>query len=87
MSESTRRGFLGAAGAGAAALGAAAVAPSAFAAGGRRRLSARQLQSRQPVVAYVKDRRRGTVSLMVGEREVLVTDHDLVARMLEAVGE
>ncbi len=83
MSESTRRGFLGAAGAGAAAIGAVAVAPTAFAKEGKR-LTARQLRSRQPVVAYVKDRRRGQVSLMVGERELVVTDHDLVARLLEA---
>jgi hypothetical protein len=84
MSDSTRRGFLGMAGAGAVAVGTAAVAPAALAddapwprVGGR---------STEPVVAYVQDVSKGELALMVGEREVVVQDRDLVNRILNAAG-
>jgi hypothetical protein len=38
----------------------------------------------EPLVAYVKDAASGLVSVMAGEREVLRTDPDLVARLLNA---
>ena len=38
----------------------------------------------EPVVAYVQDPKAGVLHLMVGEREVIVEDHDLVARILNA---
>ena len=40
----------------------------------------------EPVVAYVQNPRAGVLHLMVGEREVIVEDHDLVARILNAAG-
>lgn len=74
MNESSRRGFLAVTGAGVAAV---AVAPAALAAG-----SASTEPSHQgPVVAYVKDAAEGVVAVMVGEREVVVTDRELVARI------
>jgi hypothetical protein len=39
------------------------------------------------VVAYVKDHRSSELRLMVGEREVVVHDRDLVNRILNAAGE
>ncbi len=71
------------AGAGAVAASAAALAPAA---------SARDLDAQAPpegtatdsVVAYVSDARKGDVSLMVGEREVVVNDRALANRILNA---
>ena len=40
----------------------------------------------EPVVAYVQNPKAGVLHLMVGEREVVVEDHDLVARILNAAG-
>ena len=42
--------------------------------------------AREPVVAYVEDHRSGRLRLMVGEREVVVHDRDLVTRILNAAG-
>ena len=83
MSETSRRKFLAVAGAGAAAAGTVAVtAGSARAAQARRRPDAAQ----DTVVAYVKNHRSDELRLMVGEREVVVHDRDLVTRILNAAG-
>jgi hypothetical protein len=83
MSETSRRKFLEITGAGAAVAGAAVAAPSAaFATETRRRESA----ATEPVVAYIKDASSSEISLMVGEREVVVHDQDLVHRILNAAG-
>ena len=37
-------------------------------------------------MAYVQDPKVGVLRLMVGDREVIVEDHDLVARILNAAG-
>ena len=37
-------------------------------------------------MAYVKDHRPASLRLMVGEREVVVHDRDLVNRILNAAG-
>ena len=82
MTETSRRNLLAVAGAGAAA-GAVALAPgAASAATARPRAGAAQ----EAVVAYIQDHRSDTVSLMVGEREVVVRDRDLVTRILNAAG-
>jgi hypothetical protein len=82
MSDTSRRKFLATTGAGVAAgavvgLGGgtaqAATVPGKHAA-------------TDPVVAYVQDPKAGVLHLMVGEREVIVEDHDLVARILNAAG-
>lgn len=40
--------------------------------------------SSDPVVAYVRDGRRGEVAIMVGDREVVRRDPELVRRLLHA---
>jgi hypothetical protein len=42
--------------------------------------------AKESVVAYVEDHRSGRLRLMVGEREVVVHDRDLVTRILNAAG-
>jgi Ubiquitinol-cytochrome C reductase Fe-S subunit TAT signal len=75
----SRRNFLVCAGAGAAAVGAAVFAPEAAAAPVRAPAGASG-----PLVAYVTDMRAGELTLMVGEREIVVHDPDLAARLARA---
>lgn len=70
-------------GTGAAAVGAVTVVPGA-AFGGQTARSERS--AKESVVAYVKDARSSELVLMVGEREVVVNDRDLVNRLLNAAG-
>jgi hypothetical protein len=81
MSDTSRRKFLAVTGAGAAAGTVAMTAGKASAAASRKPGSARE-----SVVAYVRDHRSGELRLMVGEREVVVHDKDLVTRILNAAG-
>ena len=83
MNDTSRRKFLAAAGAGAAAGTVVAVSGSASAAATARR---NKNAATEPVVAYVEDPRSGVLRLMVGEREVIVEDHDLVTRILNHAG-
>lgn len=87
MSDATRRGFLVFAGAGtAAAVGAVAV-PKIFrdeagATGDTGpQLAAEDLTGAESFVVHVKDVKSGRLAIMVGEREVLVTDRELAARL------
>jgi hypothetical protein len=82
MSDTSRRKFLAVAGAGTAAGAVVSLSGGAADAVTRRRQDA----AAEPVVAYVQDPRAGVLRLMVGEREVIVEDHDLVARILNAAG-
>ena len=82
MSDTSRRKFLAAAGAGTAAGAVVSLSGGAAEAVTRRRHDA----ATEPVVAYVQDPKVGVLHLMVGEREVIVEDHDLVARILNAAG-
>jgi hypothetical protein len=84
MGETSRRRFIGVAGAGAAATGATVLIPGAAVAA-QARLRGDSAQA--PVVAYVEDIGSDTVVLMVEEREVVVHDRDLVHRLLNAAGE
>jgi hypothetical protein len=83
MSDTSRRKFLAVAGAGAAAgtVGLTGVASAASAETRRKPDSAQET-----VVAYVKDHRSSKLRLMVGEREVVVNDRDMVNRILNAAG-
>jgi hypothetical protein len=83
MSETTRRGFLGVAGAGAAAVGAVAITPGSAFAGETQQ---KENGAKESVVAYIKDHKADSMTLMVGEREVVVHDRDLVNRILNAAG-
>ena len=79
-SDSSRRGFLILAGAGAAAVGAVALAAPASASE-RENEPDREVSADGPLVAYVSDLRRGDLSVMVGEREVVVHDPALCASL------
>ena len=82
MTDTSRRKLIAVAGAGAAA-GAVALTPGmAFA----RETRAREGSATESVVAYVEDHRSDTVTFLIGEREVVVRDRDLVARILNAAG-
>ena len=80
MIDSTRRGFLATAGAGAAAVGIGAIAPSAGAATAHVSAKAPRHAS-GALVAHVVDVHGDTVIVMAGEREVVVHDRELVARL------
>jgi hypothetical protein len=83
MSGTSRRRFIGVAGAGAAAVGATTLVP-AVASAAQTRLHGRS--ARSTVVACV-DPGSDEVTLMVDEREVVIRDRDLVNRLLNAAGE
>lgn len=83
MSDTSRRKFLAVAGAGAAA-GTVGLTGVASAASGETRQTSNS--AKETVVAYVKDHRSSKLRLMVGEREVIVHDRDLVNRILNAAG-
>ncbi len=84
MSDTSRRRFIGAAGAGVAAVGVTALGAGAASAA-QTRLHGRS--AKEPLVAHVGDITSDEVSLMVGDREVVVHDRDLVTRLLNAAGE
>ncbi len=82
MSETNRRKFLAVTGAGAAAGTVGMVAGPAAAAETRRRSDSAQ----EGVLAHIADHNSSKLTLMVGEREVIVHDRDLVNRILNAAG-
>ena len=86
MNDATRRGFLATAGIGAAAVGVAAVAPGASAATAVKAKAHKGVKVDGPVGAYVQDAAKGEVVVFAGEREVTVTDHDLVAHLTSKLG-
>ncbi|MDX6324404.1 MAG: hypothetical protein QOK15_758 [Nocardioidaceae bacterium] len=82
MGQTSRRTFLNSAGAGAAVGVVGIGASSASASAAVRQGNAAQ----ETVVAYVEDHQGSQVRLLVGEREVVVRDRDLVVRLLNAAG-
>ncbi|QNE16863.1 twin-arginine translocation signal domain-containing protein [Kribbella qitaiheensis] len=91
MSDATRRGFLVFAGAGtAAAVGAVAAGPKLFgdqpdAAPASTPLQPADLATAESFVVHVKDVKSGQLAILVGDREVLVTDRELAQRLAGAV--
>lgn len=80
MSDTTRRNVIIAGATGAAVVvGAAGTAQAAT-----RKRNPRRAQ--EPLVAHVEDHGGDVVTLMLGEREVVVRDRDLVERLLDAAG-
>ena len=71
------------AGAGAAAVGAVAVAPAALASGEKDGDSPVTVDG--PLVAYISDIGTGEVSVMKGEREVVIHDRALCATLARAL--
>jgi hypothetical protein len=82
MTETSRRKLIVAAGAGAAAGTVGLTSGRASAA----EVTRHPGSAHEPVVAFVKDHRSAELRLMVGEREVVVHDRDLVTRILNAAG-
>ncbi len=83
MSNTDRRKFLAVTGAGAAAGTVALTAGPVFAAGESRPSKDAATES---VVAYIENHTSSELRLMLGDREVVVHDRDLVARILNAAG-
>jgi hypothetical protein len=82
MGDTNRRQLLAGAGAGVAAGTIGLTIAPAHAGEARRSTSS----ARESVVAYVKDHTSSELRLMVGEREIVVHDRDLVNRILNAAG-
>ena len=77
MSSTTRRAFVqnsAAAAAGMTALGALVAAQA----------DAEVTHESRPVVAYVRDARKGEISVMAGDRTVSIHDRQLAARLTKA---
>lgn len=83
MSETNRRKFLATAGAG-TAVGVAGLTVGPLAGSATASPSGRS--AKEHVVAVVGDHRGSTITLLVGDREVVVHDRDLVVRLLNAAG-
>jgi hypothetical protein len=84
MPDSTRRNFLIATGAGAAAVGVASALPGSAESQPATGKQAKLPADAQPLVAHISDPSSGSLSLLVGEREVIVHDPELVARIARA---
>jgi hypothetical protein len=84
MTEPTRRNFLIASGAGAAAVGMAAAVPGTAGARTPDPTSVTLPHDATDLMVHVADPSTGNLALYVGEREVLVHDRELVARLARA---
>ena len=83
MSEPVRRDLFKVAGAGVVAVGAVALSPR-----GAEAAQATALPHdahRHEILAHVKDARTGRITVMVGDYEVEIIDHALVARLAHSV--
>ena len=87
MAKLTRRGFIRKTSVGAATLGALVAvprlaeveaAPQPHAAGGPR------AGQHEPLLAHVRNRASGEIALLVGTREVVIHDRELVMRLVKA---
>jgi hypothetical protein len=95
MNSANRRGFLKIAGAGAAAAGAASLLPGAESVaiaepapvpeGAHAPAATLPDGAAGSMVAYIHDVSSGEVAVMVEGRQVIISDHDLVARLATAV--
>ena len=87
MAKLTRRDLIKQTSAGAAALGALAAVPGLAGAQGAPEAHAAGLSAADrngPLVAYLRDVAVGEIGLLVGTREIIVRDPDLVQRLLKA---
>jgi hypothetical protein len=87
MAQMTRRDVLKKTSAGAAAVGALIIAPglvSADVVAAGRAPTHTPPSTHEPLVAYVRDVSAGELTLMVGTREIVVRDHALVMRLVQA---
>jgi len=89
MAEVTRRGFIKKTSVGAVALGTMATVPgmgmtAAHAAAGHPATDLTAAELREPLVAHVRNVASGEIAVMVGEREVIIQDRELAARLARA---
>jgi hypothetical protein len=87
MAKLTRREVIKQTSAGAAALGALAALPGLAGAQGAPEAHAAGLAAADrtgPLVAYLRDVAGGEIGLLVGTREIIVRDRELVERLLKA---
>ena len=87
MAKLTRRDLIKQTSAGAAALGALAAVPGLAGAQGAPEAPAAGLaltDGNGPLVAYLRDVAVGEIGLLVGTREIIVRDRELVQRLLRA---
>jgi hypothetical protein len=87
MAKLTRRDLIKQTSAGAAALGALAAVPGLAGAQGAPEAHAAGpavADGNGPVVAYLRDVAAGEIGLLVGTREIIVRDRELVQRLLKA---
>jgi len=82
MNETSRRKLLAVAGAGAAATTVGLTAKGAAAAEAKPKAG----RAQERVVAVIDNHRGSELVLLVGEREVVIHDRDLVTRILNAAG-
>ena len=93
MAKLTRRGFIGQTTASVATIGILATVPTLAATPEMTDLVASDTAAAElsatsfaePLVAHVSDLASGEISIMVGAREVILRDTDLVMRLLKAV--
>lgn len=85
MSDATRRGFLVMAGAGTAAVATAGAVVLSDKSDQKKAVEGHTATG--AMVAWVGDVTQSEITLMVGEREVVVNDADLVARLVRATGQ
>jgi len=81
MAEVTRRGFIKKTSVGAVALG---TMTAAHAAAGHPATDLTAAELREPLVAHVRNVASGEIAVMVGEREVIIQDRELAARLARA---
>ncbi|PZS17706.1 MAG: hypothetical protein DLM57_07845 [Pseudonocardiales bacterium] len=83
MAEHSRRKFLKHASLGAAVVGAAAVTPALMGAQADAEPLPAGAAHDGPFVAWVKDAKAGTISVLVGKHEVVHTDRKLATRLAQ----
>jgi TAT (twin-arginine translocation) pathway signal sequence len=82
MSDHSRRTFLRGAGVSAAAVGIAAVLPAGIASASTTKESDTGAPATtKPVVAYVTDPSAGTITVLHGEKETVITDKSLARKI------
>ena len=87
MTKQTRRRFLKQSSVGVATVGVLAAAPRLAAVAAPANTSVTELSTTTmsgPLMAYVRDLARGELGVLVGTREVILHDPDLVVRLLNA---
>jgi hypothetical protein len=84
MKDASRRGFLVMTGAGAAAVATAGVVVITEK---NQDEGAATHNGSGPMVAWIGDVSKPEITIMVGEREVVVNDADLVAKLVRATGQ